>query len=182
MNYATSFSPVLAPPTYICPPPGFIAHLLSRGSGNVPAKKAVKRATVGVHVPKAVAKGIDGALRLRPLARAHPPPTDKGFMSTTEYRQLRAQCGFPLTEDQDVCHIIAHANGGANHRDNYCVASRSLNRSLGNKNDFYLAEVVGLEQTKKAVAISRTRGYKGPGADELIAMARMWRMRCARNV
>ena len=178
MDYPASLGPLLASPTYICPPQNFIAHLLSQGSsgGKAPAKKAVKRVTVGAHVPKAVARGIDGALRPRP---AHAPKValvDSGFMTTTDYRLWRAKLGLPLSEDQHVCHIIAHSRGGADHRDNYFAASGSLNQSLGNRNDSFLAEVAGLVQTKRAVAISRTTGYKGPGAEELIAMARTARM------
>lgn len=95
-----------------------------------------------------------------------------GFMTTTEFRSKRAEAGFPLQRDQHVCHIIAHSKGGANHRDNYFVASGSINVFLGNRNDSFLAEVAGLEQTRRAVAVSRRTGYKGPGADELIEMAK----------
>ena len=98
------------------------------------------------------------------------------FMSKTQFRKLRERNGFPLNADQHVCHIIAESNGGANHIDNYYVAAGSLNQSLGNRNDSYLAEAAGLEQTKKAVAVSRVTGYKGPSAEELIAMARVSRM------
>jgi hypothetical protein len=102
-----------------------------------------------------------------------------GFMSRAQFRKLMERAGVPLCKDQDVAHLIARANGGADHRDNYIVASRSLNQSLGNRNDEYLAEVAGLEQTKKAVAVSRTTGYKGPGAEELIAMQGKKRQRFA---
>ena len=94
------------------------------------------------------------------------------FMSKAQFRKLRERAGFPLNADQHVCHIIAESNGGANHIDNFYVAAGSLNQSLGNKNDAYLAEAAGLEQVRKAVAVSRTTGYTGPGPDELIAMAK----------
>jgi hypothetical protein len=94
------------------------------------------------------------------------------FMSKAQFRKLRERNGFPLNADQHVCHIIAESNGGANHIDNYYVASSSLNQSLGNRNDSYLAEAAGLEQTKRAVAVSRSLGYSGPGAEELIAAAK----------
>ena len=81
-----------------------------------------------------------------------------------------------MNADQHVCHIIAESNGGANHIDNYYVAAGSLNQSLGNRNDSYLAEAAGLEQTKKAVAVSRTKGYIGLDAEELIAAAKAVRM------
>jgi hypothetical protein len=93
-------------------------------------------------------------------------------MSKAQFRAMRQRAGFPLNADQHVCHIIAESSGGANHIDNYYVAAGSLNQSLGNRNDSYLAEAAGLEQTKKAVAVSRTTGYTGPGAEELIEMAR----------
>ena len=94
------------------------------------------------------------------------------WMTKARFRAMRAEAGFPLNADQHVCHIIAESNGGANHIDNYYVAAGSLNQSLGNRNDSYLAEAAGLEQTKKAVAVSRTRGYTGPDAEDLIAMAK----------
>jgi hypothetical protein len=94
------------------------------------------------------------------------------FMTKAQFRKLRERAGFPLNADQHVCHIIAESNGGANHIDNFYVAAGSLNQSLGNRNDAYLAEAAGLEQTRKAVAVSRSTGYTGPGADELIAMAK----------
>ena len=97
------------------------------------------------------------------------------FMSKVQYRKLRETNGFPLNSDQHVCHIIAESNGGANHIDNYYVASGSLNQSLGNRNDCYLAEAAGLEQTKKAIAVSRTRGYTGPCAEDIIEMAKTLR-------
>jgi hypothetical protein len=94
------------------------------------------------------------------------------FMSKAQFRKLRERVGFPLHAHQHVCHIIAESNGGANHIDNFYVAAGSLNQSLGNKNDAYLAEAAGIGQTRKAVAVSRSTGYTGPGADELIAMAK----------
>lgn len=97
------------------------------------------------------------------------------FMSKAQYRKLRETNGFPLNSDQHVCHIIAESNGGANHIDNYYVAAGSLNQSLGNRNDFYLAEAAGLEQTKKAIAVSRTTGYTGPCAEDIIDMAKTLR-------
>ena len=96
----------------------------------------------------------------------------EGFMNTAQFRIKREEDRFPLLSDQDVSHIIAWNNGGADHEDNYFVLSRSLNRSLGSGNDHLMAEMAGLEQTKKAVAVSRTTGYTGPGAEELIAMAK----------
>jgi len=103
----------------------------------------------------------------------------QGFMSTAKFRKMMELKGSRLNADQHVCHIIAKSKGGADHIDNYFIAAGSLNQSLGNRNDAYLAEVAGLEQTKKAVAVSRTTGYKGPGAEELIAMQGKKRQRFA---
>ena len=99
------------------------------------------------------------------------------FMTTAQFRNMRARQGFPLNNDQHVCHIIAKNNGGADHIDNYYVAAGSLNQSLGDRNDFYLAEAAGIEQTRKAIAVSRTTGYNGPSAEELIAMGKIIRSR-----
>uniref|UniRef100_A0A6C0AMB8 Uncharacterized protein n=1 Tax=viral metagenome TaxID=1070528 RepID=A0A6C0AMB8_9ZZZZ len=104
------------------------------------------------------------------------------WMTKAQFRAMRQRAGFPLNADQHVCHIIADSNGGANHIDNYYVAAGSLNQSLGNRNDSYLAEAAGLEQTKKAVAVSRSNGYTGPGAEELIAMAKAARTGMAEGV
>ena len=120
-------------------------------------------------------KDIDEALREVRVALIEADvalPVVKDFISKARFRKLMADRGFPLEADQHVCHIIAESNGGANHIDNFFVAAGSLNQSLGNKNDAYLAEVAGREQVRKAVAVSRTTGYTGPGADELIAMAK----------
>ena len=110
-----------------------------------------------------------------PPAPALSPFRAQDFMSKAQYRKLRETNGFPLSSDQHVCHIIAESNGGADHIDNYYVAAGSLNQSLGNRNDFYLAETAGLEQTKKAVAVSRTTGYTGPCAEDIIEEAKALR-------
>jgi hypothetical protein len=110
-----------------------------------------------------------------PPAPAASPFRAQDFMSKAQYRKLRETNGFPLASDQHVCHIIAQSNGGADHIDNYYVAAGSLNQSLGNRNDFYLAEAAGLEQTKKAVAVSRTTGYTGLAAEDIIDMAKTLR-------
>ncbi len=110
-----------------------------------------------------------------PPAPAASPFRAQDFMGKAQFRKLRETNGFPLTSDQHVCHIIAQSNGGADHIDNYYVAAGSLNQSLGNRNDFYLAEAAGLEQTKKAVAVSRTTGYTGLAAEDIIDMAKTLR-------
>lgn len=131
----------------------------------VAAPKAPKAPKAPVAAPKAPV-AAPKAPKEKSVFRA------QDFMSKAKFRKLRERNGFPLNADQHVCHIIAESNGGANHIDNYYVASSSLNQSLGNRNDSYLAEAAGLEQTQKAVAVSRTTGYSGPGAHELIAAAK----------
>jgi len=149
-----------------------------------PAVVSAARRQLASKAPRAPfkAKLLPTVLRLNPESLSVPfdlgPPVPQtqiraqDFMSKTQFRKLRERAGLPLNADQHVCHIIAESNGGANHIDNYFVASSSLNQSLGNRNDSYLAEAVGLEQTQRAVAVSRSTGYTGPGADELISMAK----------
>lgn len=133
---------------------------------------------------RAQCEAISAISALSPLRAKHEaisaisalsPFRAQDFMSNAQYRKLRETNGFPLNSDQHVCHIIAESNGGANHIDNYYVAAGSLNQSLGNRNDFYLAEAAGLEQTKKAIAVSRTTGYTGPCAEDIIDMAKTLR-------
>ena len=102
---------------------------------------------------------IDNLINPRPVSQP---------MSRDAYRKYLTDIGRPVEGDQDICHIIASANGGADHSDNYTVASSSLNRSIGNRNDSILARTVGLEATRKAVEISRSmNGYAGPSAEAL---------------
>jgi len=131
-------------------------------------------ATQKIHEDKAVAERELAQLFAPqpPVSAPEPAFRAQDYMNKAQFRAMRARAGFPLNGDQHACHIIAESNGGANHIDNYYVAAGSLNQSLGNKNDSYLAEAAGLEQTKKAVAVSRTTGYTGPGAEELIEMAK----------
>jgi len=129
---------------------------------------------------KAVAERALAQKELAELFEAREPVVAlraQDFMTTAQFRSMYARKGLPLNADQHVCHIIAESKGGANHIDNYYIASGSLNQSLGNRNDYYLAEAAGLEQVRKAVAVSRTTGYTGPSAEELIAKAKAVRGR-----
>jgi hypothetical protein len=94
---------------------------------------------------------------------------EKLDMSRQQFRaKVEAAMGCKLPDDCDVCHIIARANGGADHEDNYMIEKSRLNRTLHHKYDYVFARLAGLEQTKKAVAASiRLCGYKGPSAEEL---------------
>jgi len=57
-----------------------------------------------------------------------------------------------LEPDQHVFHIIASANGGPDHPDNYLGAlGASFNCSLGATMDYFCAFIAGLEKTQKAV-------------------------------
>ena len=88
-------------------------------------------------------------------------------MSPSRCREKMRREGNPVAPGDDICHIIARANGGADHIDNYIVGCASLNRSIGNRNDSVFAKMAGLTQTRKAVAASRRWGYDGPSAEEL---------------
>ena len=102
---------------------------------------------------------IDDLINVKPLSQP---------MTRDAYRKHLTDIGRPVESDQDICHIIAAANGGADHSDNYIVLSSTLNRSIGNRNDAYFAKHAGLDATKKAVLVSRImNGYKGPSAEQL---------------
>ena len=90
-------------------------------------------------------------------------------MNRESYRKWLIDAGFPVESDQDVLHIIAERNKGANHPDNYhFVGNHSLNRSLGNRKDHVMAYMVGPEATKRAVSISKKLcQYDGPTASAL---------------
>jgi hypothetical protein len=90
---------------------------------------------------------------------------DNGRMTTAQYRRRREKAGFPLMPNQHVCHIIASANGGADHIDNYFVASSQFNYATGSLQDAFMVFIAGLEQAQQAVAVSKTlNGYRGPDA------------------
>ena len=64
--------------------------------------------------------------------------------------------------------LIAEANGGANHSDNFFIASVAFNRSTGNRHDQLIAYIAGRDAAERAVAISRAvSGYSGPDAEIL---------------
>lgn len=74
------------------------------------------------------------------------------FMSRTKYRDHLVQTVRSLEHDQHVFHIIASANGGPDHPDNYLGAlGASFNCSLGAKMDFFCAFIAGVDKTQKAV-------------------------------
>jgi len=106
---------------------------------------------------------------LRLMITAAPVKTRKSlYLTTAQYRIRRAAEGRPIPYGYDVCHIIASSNGGADHVHNYIIERSHLNRSIGNRDDSVFARLAGLEQTIKAVAVSRKTGYMGPSAEELM--------------
>ena len=78
-------------------------------------------------------------------------------MSSTEaYAKRMKAIGLPL-DGQNVFHIIANSNGGADHPDNFLYALNStFNRSIGDRYDHFNAFLAGREQTAQAVAASAT--------------------------
>ena len=74
------------------------------------------------------------------------------FMDPSTYRDhLMRTVG--LQHDQDVFHIIASANGGPDHPDNYLGALNSVfNRSIQDKMDYFCCFIAGLEKVEKAIS------------------------------
>ena len=74
---------------------------------------------------------------------------------------LRSLLGEDAIDGQDVFHIIAESNGGANHPDNFLYALGStFNRSIGNRYDDFNAFLAGKEKTEKAVRASIKYGNR----------------------
>lgn len=110
------------------------------------------------------------AARLRRGPRRTPSTalSGKTGMSRACYRRRLARLGL-IERDQDVFHIIAAANGGADHPDNYhCGQNGSLNRAIGSRYDHINCYLAGRAKARKAVAVSRRLGsYRGPSAAKL---------------
>ena len=99
-------------------------------------------------------------------------------MSRKTYRKNMSGVFEPL-RDQDVFHVIATGNGGADHHDNYdYVRSRSWNMMIGTRYDHVNCFLAGYEKSKRAIEASMEIGsytdkdprhtkYTGPGAEEL---------------
>jgi len=84
-----------------------------------------------------------------------------GQMTTAKFRRQLLAKGLVIEDDQDVFHIIASANGGADHVDNYAFLGNSvLNIKLGCKNDDIVGWMTGLQKLKKAVAVSNLLGNR----------------------
>jgi len=83
-------------------------------------------------------------------------------MSRAAYaRHLRSLLGEDAIDGQDVFHIIANSNGGADHPDNFLYALGStFNRSIGDNYDDLNAFLAGKEKTERAVRASIKYGNR----------------------
>jgi hypothetical protein len=62
-------------------------------------------------------------------------------------------------DDVDVCHILANANGGADHPHNYVfLLSSKFNRSIQDKCDELNCYISGYEKKLRAIQVSREQG------------------------
>ena len=137
------------------PNSGLKAELIGRLVASVAADRPVVRP---LHKPPHLAR--DTA----------PEGFESGPMSRATYKKRMEKIGFAVGEDQDVCHIIAESNGGADHSDNFFLGGRSFNRANGNRSDEMNVAFLGLERGRAAVAVSiKLRNYKGPSAEALYA-------------
>jgi len=76
---------------------------------------------------------------------------DNEYMQRGKYRKHLIEGGL-LSEDQHIFHIIASANGGPDHPDNYLGALGGVfNCSIGKRMDYFCCFIAGLDKTKKAV-------------------------------
>ena len=79
-------------------------------------------------------------------------------MTTREYRKKHKreiQLAKKTGDELDVCHIISHHNGGADHEDNYVLAGAHFNREIQDKHDNLMSALVGVEKMREAIRISR---------------------------
>lgn len=81
-------------------------------------------------------------------------------MSRAEYAKILRNAGLEQQlVKKDVFHIIAHANGGADHPDNYLFAlGQSYNRLIGDKFDDLNCFLAGVEQATRAIEVSMRYG------------------------
>ncbi|KAI8817515.1 uncharacterized protein EV422DRAFT_216158 [Fimicolochytrium jonesii] len=84
---------------------------------------------------------------------------DGGFCTTAQFRRRLTKAGLRLLPDQDVLHIIASSNGGADHVDNYhWLGNRVLDIQMGNKTDHIYCYLAGQVMARAAVKISKKHG------------------------
>ena len=74
-------------------------------------------------------------------------------VSTRKYRRKRGD----MRDDWDVGHIIARANGGADHPANYAPMARDYNRKLQNLHDGVIFAHLSDEKLREAVRASRVQ-------------------------
>ena len=104
---------------------------------------------------------------LFPSSSSHPPK-----QSTAQFRTICERHGVPVA-GMAVCRVIARANGGAAHPDNYLVLGREAGGRLNRYGDHLTCYLVGRELAARAVAVSATIGnedglkYKGKSAELL---------------
>lgn len=86
----------------------------------------------------------------------------QGPISRAVYRKQLIELGvIHAKDDVDVFHIIANANGGADHTDNFLIAlGKTFNRSNGDRLDGLHCYIAGLAKTTRAVAASVKFGTK----------------------
>ena len=139
-----------------------IARIIGRSSS------AARGPSVGGSGAASAAAGGGGSGGVAEARTTPITPFVGGTMTKATFRSRMERAGRPLKPGQDVCHIIAEANGGANHSDNFFIAGEAFNRSTGNRHDQLIAYIAGREAADRAVAISRAmNGYSGPNAKTL---------------
>lgn len=91
---------------------------------------------------------------------------------------FRKQLRGLISEDQQVCHIIARANGGADHTHIYFIAGGVFNRKAGSKLDHVMAFLAGIHKTGLAVDASALYGSYDkrtqPSAQQLYDAGQRW--------
>lgn len=103
-----------------------------------------------------------------------PPCWPHPVQSTQEYRRVLERHGL-IWPGQHVCHIIASANGGADHPTNYTVLGDGWNTYSRHVHDDINCFLVGAARAKAAVEVSRKyvnrKGevYEGPDGAKLAA-------------
>ena len=88
-----------------------------------------------------------------------------------EARERKNNCKY------HVGHIVAEANGGANHPDNYFLLPADTNMKLQHKHDDLMFVLAGKERTAKAVRMSR----KATGYGETVQEAEQRRQKASRE-
>lgn len=140
-----------------------VQALLPACEGSSMATRGVRRSVAQYLQRIQVLKRLAADLCAGPTTGKYPVVTRKA------YRDKLKAAGIDVS-GQDVGHIIASANGGADHDHNYTMQGAYYNRSMGKKHDAIMCALEGIDKARLAVAASRAqRGYSGPSAEELVA-------------